>query len=248
MPSTPWQLHEYRARLHLDGLEGQLNLLEPDSGLRLSPGIGDSLRVFRVELPGVDAQSASEIVEGYIRGNDLVATYSESATRKTRGQVYWRAMPCGELDESPAPSLELIASVQTSLLDSDPTLNVRSDLAAGEVFRIVDLDTGRLEKLDPKPIGTSFGALTGLGCFGFVLVDGRTYVEMVHPLDFVESELHRASDGRIEIAHRLFRGRLEKGVILRSRVHSFFLPEGADLSSALECLRQFAASEPVLTT
>ena len=59
--------------------------------------------------------------------SDLVATYHETHTRKRRGQVYWRIVKLATTPEQHA--IELVASVQTSLLDSDPTVEIHSTLA-----------------------------------------------------------------------------------------------------------------------
>jgi hypothetical protein len=74
-----------------------------------------------------------------------------------------------------------------------------------------------------------------------------TYVEMVHPLDFVSSEFTATASNEVEHSTRLFRGPLEKGVILRSRLRGVIVPRSGDVSAAIACYREFAASEPPLT-
>ena len=50
------------------------------------------------------------------------------------------------------------------------------------------------------------------------------------------------------LSHRLFAERLEKGVILRSRIRGLFVPRDHDTELAQSEYRRFAASEPPLTT
>ena len=73
-------------------------------------------------------------------------------------------------------------------------------------------------------------------------------MEMVHPSDFTESAFCRGPDGAAELSNRLFQGRLEKGVILRSRLRALLLPPEDDVALAAACYSDFAASEPPLTT
>ena len=70
---------------------------------------------------------------------------------------------------------------------------------------------------------------------------------MVHPLDFVESGLTPSADGALRWTTRLFQGRLEKGVILRSRLKALIASRSHDIATAALCYRDFAASEPPLT-
>ena len=84
-------------------------------------------------------------------------------------------------------------------------------------------------EVDPKTTATE-----GWGCFGFSLPGTPTsYIEMVHPGDFDSSSveatvipMHEMKPAAgVSLRHPLFCERLEKGVILRSRVLALFLPE-----------------------
>src|SRR5688572_8642635 len=131
MAPTPWQLDEYHAHLSLGELSGTVNLLAPDQGLQLR-WRGEPLTALAVGLPTATETTAKSTLDCWLRGGDLVSTYSQSQDRATRGQVYWRAHECTHHGQQ-HPALDLIASVQTSFLDSDPVLNVRSRIAAREV-------------------------------------------------------------------------------------------------------------------
>jgi hypothetical protein len=147
------------------------------------------------------------------------------------------------------PAIELIASVQTSLLDSDPTLNVRSHAAARDVLQLTSVEASRASTIEWNGGERHFlAASTAIACFIFRLTGGpSSYIEMVHPADFNQSVLRRLPSGKTEVCHRLFAGRLEKGVILRSRVRALLVPGEHDASLASACYAEFAASEPVLT-
>jgi hypothetical protein len=79
---------------------------------------------------------------------------------------------------------------------------------------------------------------------------GPSYIEMVHPADFRQTTFQWTTDSapEVRLAHRLFVERLEKGVILRSRIRGLFVPRSHDAELARSEYRRFAASEPPLTT
>jgi hypothetical protein len=241
---SPWELNDSEARLTLGPLTGQIDVRHPFAGLS-AIFAGAKLHVFRVELPPPPHPSRDESPECYVRGQDLVCTYPQHDQRKIRGQVYWRALEWGP---DRAPCLDLIVSVQTSLLDSDPTLNLRSNLPAPEVLRVKNVEQAVTEDITPKSndqIITLRGSIPA--CWLFRLRAGNfSYAEMVHPSDFVSSCFQETA---LEIEHstQLFRGPLEKGVILRSRLRGVILPRSNDVAAAIACYQEFAASEPPLT-
>ena len=147
------------------------------------------------------------------------------------------------------PVVDLIASVQTSFLDSDPSLTVHSLVPAREVVQLVEVEAGRVEPIEWNSAEQHRLAAAGeIPCFIFRLAGSQSsYVEMVHPADFNESTLRRSPSGETELSHRLFAGRLEKGVILRSRIRAIFVPRDSDAALARACYADFAAAEPVLT-
>jgi hypothetical protein len=247
MSHAPWQLDKYRARLALGDLQGAIDLLAPEQGLQLT-WRDFAMVALAVDLPRVSDSQASSMLDAWVRGGDLVATYAENEICRTRGQLYWRAHQFAH-DNERFPAIDLIASVQTSLLDSDPALNVRSRVAAREAFLLTDIHTRGTAPLDWATDHTArIAATSGIACCICRLDDGQSsYVEMVHPADFKESLLRRRRNGEIELSNRLFHGRLEKGVILRSRIRSIFVPSDTDVELASACYADFAASEPVLT-
>jgi hypothetical protein len=244
-PASPWELTNFEATLSLGSLRGTTNALAPYSGLNIALN-GVSMRLFRVELPPGKEQG-DHTPDCFVRGCDLVATYVQDDRRKVRGQVYWRAITAGDQQW---PAIELIVSVQTSLLDSDPTLAVRSTVPATEVLGVKSIERGGTNDITPRAsdsrVVTVHGKPPSFWLFRLPAAD-LTYVEMIHPLDFVHSSFRETAPGEVEHATQLFRGRLEKGVILRSRLCGVFVPRSDDVNSAIACYNNFAASEPPLT-
>ena len=76
------------------------------------------------------------------------------------------------------------------------------------------------------------------------------YLEMVHPSDFRQTTFEWASQSPpvVRLTHRLFAERLEKGVILRSRIRGLFIPRSHADELARQEYRRFAASKLPLTT
>jgi hypothetical protein len=122
-----WQLDTSKALLESLQLRCQLDLAAPASGLTAvkvklnSKGSYHCVdaALMRLALPGQNAL----LTDAYVRGNDLVATYAESATHTCRTQVYWRYER-----EADYFGIQLIVSVQTSRLDAAPGFAVASEL------------------------------------------------------------------------------------------------------------------------
>jgi len=133
-----WQLDASKSVFQSPRLSFQLDLASPSSGLTaLKVGL-DSNREFssvdaalmRLTMPS----KAPLLADAYLRGNDLVATYSESTDHPCRTEVYWR-FEC----EADFFGIQLIVSVQTSRLDAAPSLVVASRLPSPA--RLVDEGT-----------------------------------------------------------------------------------------------------------
>jgi hypothetical protein len=217
--NSPWRLIGQRAALTFGNLSANIDLRAFDLGLHDVTWAGSPLdtRVLGMGLPlVVDKQPA--ISESYIRGNDLIASFERPGPLAAVPQVYWRVRP-----ES-APStigVELIVSMRTDLLDSQPETRVVTEfgLAAlrNQPVRIIDLP------------------------------GGASYFQLVHPDDVFAVE-ERFANGRYRITTTLFPERLEKGVIRRARICGWFLPTENDLAVVVELARQFVAEPPPLTT
>jgi hypothetical protein len=208
-------------------------------------------------------------LDAYCRGSDLIATYGPSDLFPFRYQAYWRhqrAIYPGAL-----AAVELVVSIQTQLLDTQPRLTVSSLLPASACWRIPSVQPAPQvgQKIAGPPAAAQlFTPAGGIGCFRFQLAPGMPdYVEMVHPVDFQATTLDAhgpAGNGpagtaplgtglavtgpATRLCHQLFGGRLEKGVILRSRVLGLFLPRAAASGMIAEAYRTLAAEALPLTT
>jgi len=253
MNSPVWQLDQQTARLQLGRMLASLNLGRPDRGL--SEVRVEAQEICQAELLGLHLPSAGQaepvgVMECYQRGQDLVAAYSESALWPVRVDVAWRAV-----DPSEAPSalaaVDAIVSVRTDLLDSWPELFVRSRLATCEVQRLVDPETGRFESLVGR-LTQQVSPAPGSGscCLVFRLADlPFTYAEMIRPGDFQGTTMTIPSSDSpsvVEVRHRLFAERLEKGVILRARVRGVIFGRAGDLTAICACYGALSTADPPL--
>ncbi len=186
-------------------------------------------------------------VEAYIRGNDLVSTY-ESRLPHGAPQIYWRL----HAGSPPAIGVEVVLSMRTELLDSQPLSAVDSMAADVRAFHSTSLDATDFAPVDfdgAPHRWTSADAATHL----FALRSERlkmTYAEMVHPSDFVSAVLSKP-EPEIDSWHLksvLFPESLEKGVIRRARICGWFLPAENDLAVAVQLARKFIEEPLPLTT
>jgi hypothetical protein len=213
-PTSVWNLNGTTARLDADGFAATVDLLRPARGLHELRGPGVTLAgwsLLGVE-PAITGANELSLPETYVRGDDLVATYPQSDARPFRLQLYWRRIAAG--------IVELQASINTSLLDTQPAIDVVTTAGDGVWSEFAP---GRFL------LKASDGAI---GLF-----------QAPHPADESSS---RTTGARL--VHHLFDRPLEKGVILRSRVRSAILASDGMEQAAEATYREFAASRPPLTT
>ena len=137
MADPTWRLDGGAASLQLARLSAVVYPLEPARGLTELQIDGLPLsavcRPLSVEVGGATSNAgqtdAGATVEQYVRGADCVATYADIPAPAMRSQIYWRA--CSEPTEGAIAAVELLVSVQTSLLDSSPRLATRSEVNVG---------------------------------------------------------------------------------------------------------------------
>lgn len=251
MNSSPWHIDDQLARLETDSLRAELDLHNPSGGAKISAAGSpiSSVTFGQVSMP---AARPSEL---FARGDDLIAIFEERPDYPFRAQIYWRFVRSlfPGADEGllrPIAGLELILSMQTSLLDSDPALEVATDIAARQASQLTDVAAGRFieHSVSANPIELS--PTSGAGCVKFPLASSElVYVEMIHPADFRRASLTASGTSRssVRLTHRLFPERLEKGVIVRSRLRAFMAPADRATRAAAAAYRTFAKSEPPLT-
>jgi hypothetical protein len=194
--------------------------------------------------------------ETYVRGGDFVATYLEGGRQRVTPQLYWRA-EC--VDELGAAKVELIVSVKTDLLDSQPLSRTHSLISSeAAILHTATLSFPRFETLkEPGRHHAKGGGRTiridagpsSEHLFVFRMPDhGLSFAQMVHPSDFVSAELGVDHEPPYSLLTTLFPERLEKGVIRRGRVCGFFLPAENDLEIAVQLAGRFVEEPLPLTT
>lgn len=251
MTSPIWQLDEQGARLRVDRFSARLGFDHLERGLtdlRVEPFSLHVASMLGLALPASAETTGRGPLHGYERGRDLVAACRQSGGWPVRVDAVWRAISPAEASDIVA-GVDLIVSVETDLLDSRPGLTIRSELTPIEVLRLVapaaaSFEPCRLES--PSPIALKIGSPD---CFAFRLPDVPfTYGEMSHPADSYGTLLGPASDGpqTVEVRHRLFAERLEKGVILRARVRGVLVDRADDLRTVAACYAAFATADPPL--
>gem|GEM_PF-2252555 len=256
MRASPWRIDEHLARLEAPQSRAEIDLFNPAGGMKVRAARGENIvgaRIFAIGLSSAsDSQSSN--VEFFARGNDLIAIHWERPDSPFRAQIYWRWIPSVQAfkqcdNGQDIDALELILSIQTSLLDSDPALEVATALDAKGAGQLTEVVTAHFSERSASLGGSGLDAESGLGCFQFELAAGKLkYLEMVHPADFRNSRLSAvASPPGLRLSHRLFAERLEKGVILRSRLRSFFVPKDCPTTAIVSAYEEFADSEPPLT-
>ena len=148
--------------------------------------------------------------------------------------------------------IELVAVMQTSLMDSDPGLHTTSLVPAVEAWRLADDSEGRYEQVWPTADGACFiQREDGPGLVLFRIPHGEfSYVEMVHPADFVSARLLATgqNDVQTELSLYALDERLEKGVIRKGRIRSMFVPRDQDQELATRCYQDLKSAVPPLTT
>jgi len=244
------------AKLELPGLTGSVDLCQPALGFRVESLQGLATNTFK-SLLSIDFEIAHAVSgrltpsEFFVRGTDLVATYPES-DRKIRSQIYWRAIRATE--GAPEFGLEVMVSVQTDLLNSDPGFKARSEFRGAQVGLLTAEQPPSIRAL---PLGSSavVHELRPSPDALWVTWNGQrlAYVEVPTPGDSVATRVSNApaageSQPLVRIEHDLLHEFLEKGVIRRCRLRGVFLPAGGDDGTvACQVVERFRRSELPLT-
>jgi len=269
MQLPAWRLENHRAELELNSWRIALDVAHPEQGLSLYEDVAHditqstaALRVLGVALSDGEAGETS-IAECYVRGEDLVATYTIPRLA-TRVQIYWRAIGDAfaddtfsdyDGDKSEVGAIDLQVSVQTDVLDASPRVSTRSVLACDRAFRLLSPRSAalKLATIDPAA-GISLVPDGSPTCLIFPLRGGEDmYVEMVHPADFRQCQISQRDENAI-VEHCLFAEKdLEKGVIMRARVRGLLIRpsaagEGPVEAIAAEAYARFVEAPPPLTT
>ena len=243
-PSSTWNVSDLKGEINARDFCASIQLTQPEKGVEGVTAFEklDSNCHFLGLHNLTDGNPLTDghhtLDDAYVRGNDLIASFPQSEERSTSSQVYWRFVDSIE----DAFAIDVLISKQTSFLQSDPSVSVRTTLSDGTIYQIQGESALPLQDSDLQCITE----------IPFVIyrpraTDACSYVEMVHPSDIVASEL-KSGPNSFEINHHLFRHELEKGVIRRGRVRGAFVRRADDVAAAQHLYDQFVKSPPPLTT
>lgn len=193
-----WQLEADRASLETELCGVELNQRTPNTGLQIRIGTTSLGQFFRISPK---PSHSFTIQEAYVRQNDLILRYEQSGNDLYSLQLNWRRL---DWDQD-ALALELWISVQTSLLDTHPAIEIRSG-TPGALWHFLSLND--------LSIGNSDKTVVGL-----VKKSGVTAMVMVEPSD--AQPVNRSLDRNEEFALKIFGEFMEKGVIRRTRLRFF---------------------------
>ncbi|MCX7429960.1 MAG: hypothetical protein NTY17_02965 [Planctomycetia bacterium] len=204
-----------------------VDLDQPRQGITLA-GVGVASAS---TLLGLDLRSDCRLTDHWVRGDDV--------TRHLRTTAMWRLHP----SEGATRAWELIASTQTSQLQSDAVLAVVSEIDATDILWGTWANDAVRWHADQSPEATC--VLLGRG--GAAGSGDTSVLVAAHPGDARRMTARR--DGtRVVVECWLFSTELEKGVLLRSRVLAAVGPAADATRWAGDLAATFAASPPMLTT
>lgn len=214
-------------------VHGQIDLRNAPLGLHALSVSGRTLAGAALALapaPALQDLAGAQPSDWFVRGPDLVAVYERTSQRPLRLLFQWTRIP-GQPDRGLLGGMELVLSVQTDELDSLPELALRSTMPSKHVNV---QEFAAEESSESEPFDDAVRA------YVFQL-DSGAYVEFAHPRFGVHSACDAAS-----VSHCLFQRRLEKGVILRSRIQGLFFRDD-NLSPIRDFALRFAAEPLPLT-
>jgi hypothetical protein len=212
-----------------------IDLDQPRQGIALAgqgmPSAGSLL--------GLDLRSDCRLTDHWVRGDDVTAVYETADARHLRTTAMWRLHP----SEGATRAWELIASAQTSLLQSDAVLAVVSEIDATDILWGTCTDGVMQWQADQSPEA----ACVLLGRGGAAGSGDTSVLVAAHPGDARRMTVRRDGD-RAVVECWLFSNELEKGVLLRSRVLAAVGATADATRWAGDLTATFAASPPMLTT
>ncbi|MCA9269645.1 MAG: hypothetical protein KDA41_14290 [Planctomycetales bacterium] len=247
-----WKVSDGLAQLDAPGFSGCVLLDKPWQGLH---GIhcrgraADGLWLFQTPEPAPQsgAEDQTEILDWYVRQSDLVVTYAASDAWPVQTELQWRAAEAGE--DKASVCIDLLVSLQTDLLESDPTLHVGCELPPGELLHLDDAAAGRFV---PVEEGEAAFTRTSADAAGLLLLrpnDGAESLALaIHPKDFQRLTASGAPANGWRLGAELFGPPLEKGVIRRGWLRAAFTARSDDERQALEFYNDLAHAAPPLAT
>ena len=218
----------------------------PLAGGKLQLG-GDAVSLLALEKKG----EGDSPLDMYVRGNDLVARYNSQGHPFER-EVYWRVIDCDAFEESVEQSetddqsllgVELIYSLQTDSLDSNPAPKVTSllPMKSFKVYSVVGASTDATRSWKASDDLASSQLLVA------TLVGGAKLAIGAFPSDLARLEIENPKSPCPVVFH-LNSDFLEKGVIRRTRMFVCCGGRSVDEARLIQQATAFLNSEIPLTT
>ncbi len=227
-----WHIDQPNASLRAGNLQCDINLESPQVGLQNTTAYQQRLshNQFVQMKMGLEKEF---VAEAYHRGDDLITLYSSHSQRQATPQLYWRM-----LEHREATGIETIISLQTDLLDSRCPIRTSTKLVNTLAARALT-EEGQWE-----PAHSVLNAKAIL----VQLSSSISYLEIVHPTDLMNTLVQDYSETSITWEHTVLDLQLEKGVIRRARLQSWWLHNDSGLELTKELIDRFSQSTPPLTT
>jgi hypothetical protein len=258
---STWSLDGTVGKLTNGPLSGEVNVAYPHLGLRckeldykkrkcalLRVVRSDKSLVVTAKMTDGDARAwPLPVVDEYLRGYDLVASYQAVEDWPYAPQIYWQTNALDFVD-GVAASMSVLVSVQTHLLDTWPRISVVSQVASEELLHISlgENQQAEVERIDDEK--TSIAAGAGSCVIWRLRAVPMSYAEIMPATDFRQIAFRPNVEANSSAEWHVMADFLEKGVIRRARVHAAILPRENDVELALECCRAIENCPLPLTT
>jgi len=233
--TTTWLATGHRMTDAGSAFSATIDLDQPRQGIAL---VGEGVASANTLL-GLDLRSDHRLTDHWVRGDDVTAVYESADARHLRTTAMWRLQP----SDGATRAWELIASAQTSLLQSDSVLAVVSDIDATDILWGTCSDGA----VRWHAAEASDATCVLVRRDGTATAAGTSVLVAAHPGDARRMTV-RKNGKRVVVECWLFSTELEKGVLLRSRVLAAVGPAADATGWAGDVAAKFAASPPMLTT
>lgn len=251
-----WSLQANVGRMRCNALKAEIDVTRPHLGLRTAQLRDKRLSGEQLALVPSDGPATwpATLADTYVRGRDLVASYSGVESWPYSPTVYWSTDEDVNADEVGRNSgeilaaLSLVVSIQTNLLDTHPRIDVRTSLPADDVVLVsvvgdemlVDSHVDGPQSLDPRT--------NACGLIWRMRECDLSYAEIMPTSDFHLLAVTRGDANSVQARWELFSEFLEKGVIRRARLQSLFVPRENDVQLVAECCQAVEHKPLPLTT
>jgi hypothetical protein len=243
-PPSSWCLDGHVARISTGAFSAEMDLRQPlplFKGLRAgTKSLGGNL--FQIVWPPGLQNKSAPLEDLYVRGRELKAVFGPAPNWPFRAQVDWRSIT-PESSPRTLAALDLVVSMQTDLLDAQPSVDVVSCL---DVAPIGLRTQGRSRLHVMAGDAVSHPGHSDVTDCNLILIRPAavswSMAMMNHPDTPAELHTESSRDRMCRVVYRLFSDRLEKGVMLRACVRCVVVDRDEDVDSALPWMESLRSS------